>query len=88
MALLKLKLQQLRVVCQEEDIDHSGLRRKKDLNERITEDREARQTAVEDYNGEDEAKFMRLVLLAGRSLKMAALIVVERNPETSDCDYS
>ena len=30
----------------------------------------------------------RLVLLAGRSLKMAALIVVERSPHTSsDCDY-
>ena len=44
-------------MCQEEDIDHSGLRRKKDLIERINEVRETRQTAVEDDNGEDEAEF-------------------------------
>ena len=53
MALSKLNLQQLREVCQEEDIDHSGLRRKKDLTERINEVCEARQTAVEDDDGED-----------------------------------
>ena len=53
----KLKLQQLRDVCQEEDIDHSGLHMKKDLIERINEVREARQTAVEDDGGEDEAEF-------------------------------
>ena len=57
MALSKLKLQQLRDVCQEEDIDHSGLHRKKDLIDRINEVREARQTAVEDDDGEDEAEF-------------------------------
>ena len=57
MALSKPKLQQLRDVCQEEDIDHSGLRRKKELIERINEVPEARQTAVEDDDGEDEAEF-------------------------------
>ena len=57
MALSKLNLQQLQEVCQEEDIDHSGLRRKKDLIEKINEVREARQTAVEDDDGEEEAEF-------------------------------
>ena len=42
---------------QEEDIDHFGLRRKKELVERINEVCEARQTAVEDDDGEDEAEF-------------------------------
>ena len=91
MALSKLKLKQLRDVCQEEDIDHSGLRRKKDLIERINEVREARQTAVEDNDGVDDVELTRtwLVLLASLSLKMAALIVVERSPQTSSgCDYS
>ena len=53
---VKLNLQQLRDACQEEDIDHSGLHRKKDLIERINEVREA-QAAVEDDDGEDEAEF-------------------------------
>ena len=44
-------------MCQEEDIDHSGLRRKTDLIEKINEVREARQTAVEDDDGEDQAEF-------------------------------
>ena len=57
MALSKLNLQQLRAVSQEEDIDHSALRRKKDLIERINEVRGARQTTVEDDDGEDEAEF-------------------------------
>ena len=57
MALSKLKLQQLREVCQEEDIDYSGLRRKKDLIEKISDVREARQTAVEDDEVEDEVEF-------------------------------
>ena len=59
MALSKLKLQQLRDVCQEEeeDIDHSWLHGKKDLMERINEVREARQAAVEDDDGENEAEF-------------------------------
>ena len=48
MALSKLKLQQLREVCQEEDIDYSGIRRKTDFIERINEVREARRTAAED----------------------------------------
>ena len=52
----KLKSQQLREVCQEEDIDHSRLCRKKDLIERINEVRGARQTAVEDDDGEDEVE--------------------------------
>ena len=56
-SLSKLKLQQLREVCKEEDIDHSGLRGKKDLIERINEVREARQTAFEDDDGEDEVEF-------------------------------
>ena len=57
-ALSKLKLQQLRDVCQEEDIDHARLRRKKDdLIERISDVREARETAVEDDDGEDRAEF-------------------------------
>ena len=42
---------------QEEDIDLSGLRRKKDLIERINEVRETRQVTVEDDDGEDEAEF-------------------------------
>ena len=57
MAFLKLNLQQLRDVCQEEDIDHSGLRRKKELIERNNEVREARQAVVEDDDGENEAEF-------------------------------
>ena len=57
MALSKPNLQQLTDVCQEEDIDHSGLNRKKDLIERINEVREARQATVEDDNGENEAEF-------------------------------
>ena len=57
MALSKLKLKLLREVCQEEDIDHSGLRRKKDLIKRINEVREARQTAVENDEGEDDVEF-------------------------------
>ena len=57
MALSKLKLQQLREVCQEEDIDHSGLHRKKDLIERMNEVRDARQGTVEDDDGENEAEF-------------------------------
>ena len=57
MALSKLKLQQLREMCQEEHIDYSGLRRKKDFMERINEVREARRTAVEDEDGEDEVEF-------------------------------
>ena len=59
--------------------------------ERINKVREARQTAVEDDDVENEAEFGEdaLVLLAGRSLKMAAPIVVERSPRpSSDCDYS
>ena len=56
MALSKLNLQQLRDVCQEEDIDHSGLHRKKDLIERINEVREARQATVEDGDVENEAE--------------------------------
>ena len=59
MALSKIKLQQLREVCQEVDIDYSVLRRKKDLIERINEVREARQTAVEDDDGEDEIEFSK-----------------------------
>ena len=57
MVLSKLNLQQLRDVCQEEDIDHSGLHRKKDSIERINEVREARQATVEDDGGENEAEF-------------------------------
>ena len=57
MALSKLKLQKLREVCQEEDIDYSGLRRKKDLTEKINVVREARQMAVEDDEDEDEVEF-------------------------------
>ena len=57
MALSNLKLQQLRYVCQEEHIDYSGLRRKKDLIERINEVREAKQTAFEDDEGQDEVEF-------------------------------
>ena len=56
MALSKLKLPQLREVCHEEDIDHSGLLGK-NMIERINEVREARQTAVKDDDGEDEAAF-------------------------------
>ena len=56
------------------------------------EAREARQANIEDDDVENEAEFLtrtRLVLLAGRSLKMADLIVVERSPRiSSDCDYS
>ena len=48
MTLSKLNLKQLRDVCQEEDIDHSGLHRKTDLIERINEVREARQATVDD----------------------------------------
>ena len=44
-------------MCQEYDIDHAGLRRKKELIESINEVREARQTVVEDDDGEDEAEF-------------------------------
>ena len=44
-------------MCREEDIDYSGLRRNKDLIERINEVREARQTAVEDDDGEEEVEF-------------------------------
>ena len=91
MAFSKLKLQQLRDVCQEEDIDHSGLCRKNDLIEGFNEVREVRQSAVEDDDGEDDVELTGtwLVLLASRSLKMAAPIVVERSPHTSsDCDYS
>ena len=57
MALSKLNLQQLRDVCQEEDIDHSGLHMKKDLIERINDVREARQATVEDDDVENEAEF-------------------------------
>ena len=57
MALSKLNLQQLRGVCQEEDIDHSGLHGKKYLIERINEVREARQATVEDDDVENEAEF-------------------------------
>ena len=57
MALSTLNLQPLRQVCQEEDIDHSVLRRKKDWIERINEVREVRQAAVEDDDGEDEGEF-------------------------------
>ena len=91
MALSKLNLQQLKDVCQEENIDHSGLRRKKELNESINEVREARKAAVEDDDGEEEAEFEEdaASVATGRSLKMAALTVVERSPRTSsDCDYS
>ena len=56
MALSKLNLQHLRDVCQEKDIDHSGLHRKKDLIERINENREARQATVEDDDVENEAE--------------------------------
>ena len=91
MALSKLELQQLREVCQEKDIDYSGLRRKKDLIERISEDREARQTVVKDDEGEDEVEFNEdMASVASQSVyQKAALIVVERSPQTSsDCDYS
>ena len=47
--------------------------------------------AIEDDDGEDEAEFDEdaASVLAGRSLKMADLILVERSPRTStDCDYS
>ena len=57
MALSKLNLQQLRDVCHEEDIRHSGLHRKKDLIERINEVREARQATVEDDDVVNEAEF-------------------------------
>ena len=57
MALSKLELQQLRDVCQEEDIYHSGLHRKKELIETINEVREVRQTVVEDDDGKDKAEF-------------------------------
>ena len=40
-----------------EDIDYSGLSRKKDLIERINEVRGARQTMVKDDDGEDEVEF-------------------------------
>ena len=56
MGLSKLKLQHLKEVCQEEDIDYSGLRRKKDLIESINEVCEARRPAVEDEDGEDEVE--------------------------------
>ena len=74
-----------------EDIDYSGLRRKKDFIERINKVREARRTAVEDEGDRMRMNLMRTwpVLLASRSLKMTALIVVERSPQTSsDCDCS
>ena len=57
MTLSKFKLQELREMCHKENIDYSGLRRKKDLIERINEVREARQTAVEDDDGEDDVEF-------------------------------
>ena len=57
MALSKLTLQQLREVCHEEDIDRSGLHRKKDLIAWINEVREARQAAIDDVEGEDEVEF-------------------------------
>ena len=41
---------------QEEDIDYSGLCKSKYLVERINEVREARQTAVEDDDGENEVE--------------------------------
>ena len=44
-------------MCQEEDIDHSGLHKKKDLIERIIEVREARQATVEYDGGADVAEF-------------------------------
>ena len=91
MALSKLKLQQLREVCQEEDIDHSGLHRKTEFLERINEVREVRQATVRDDDGENEAEFDEDAnsVASQRSLKTAALIVVERSPRTSsDCDYS
>ena len=44
-------------MCQKEDIDYSGLRKKKDLIERINEVREARQVAVDDDEGENEVEF-------------------------------
>ena len=44
-------------MCQEEDIDHSGLHRKIDLIERFNEVREVRQAAVEDDDVENEAEF-------------------------------
>ena len=44
-------------MCQDEDIDHSRLHRKKDLIERINEVREARQATVEDGDVENEAEF-------------------------------
>ena len=57
MALTKLKLKQLKEVCQEEDIDYFGLLRKKDLIERISEVREDRQTVSEDDDSEDKVEF-------------------------------
>ena len=72
MALSKLKLQQLREVCQEKDIDYSGLRRNKDLIERINEVREARQAAVDDDESEDEVEF-------GEDLASVAIQPVSQN---------
>ena len=72
MALSKLKLQQLREVSQEEDIDYSGLRTKKDFIERINEVREARQAVIDDDEEEGEVEFGDdnwLVFLGSRSLK-------------------
>ena len=87
MALSKLNLQQLRDVFQEEDIDHSGLRRKKYLIERINEIRETRQATAEDddVENEDAASVTRRPVSQNGGSK----IVVEKSPRTSsDCDYS
>ena len=53
MALSKLKLQQLRDVCHEEYIDHSGLHKEKELIESINEVR----AAVSDDDVENEAEY-------------------------------
>ena len=92
MALSKLNLQRLRDVFQEEDIDHSGLRRKKYLIERINEIRETRQATAEDDDVENEAEFDEDAASVARrpvSQNGGSKIVVERSPRTSsDCDYS
>ena len=77
MALSKLKLQQLREVCQEQDIDYSGIRRQKDLIELINEIRETGQAAVDDDEGEDEVEF-------GEDVASVASESVSQNGDSSD----
>ena len=82
---------QLRDVYQKEDIGYSGLHRKNILSSEsmkfVRPDK--RRLRMMTLRMRLNLTRTRLVLLAGRSLKMAALIVVERNPRTSsDCDYS